>query len=100
DGLGRPVKTESGGSNWDIKTLTETEYEPCACSPIGKMKRVSLPYAPGGTPLWSTYTYDALGRTLSVALPNGGGVTTYEYVKNTVKVTDAAGKWKKYETNG
>ncbi|MCC7340221.1 MAG: hypothetical protein IT170_03965, partial [Bryobacterales bacterium] len=100
DGLGRPVKSESGGSDGAVKTVTETEYEPCACSPTGKRKRVSLPYAPGGTVQWTTYSYDALGRTLSVALPNGSGVTSYEYVKNTVKVADAAGKWKKYETNG
>jgi RHS repeat-associated protein len=100
DGLGRPIKSESGGSDWAVKTITETEYEPCACSPTGKMKRVSLPYAPGGTVQWTTYTYDALGRTLSVALPGGSGATTYEYVKNTVRITDAAGKWKKYETDG
>jgi YD repeat-containing protein len=100
DGLGRPIKSESGGSDWAVKTTTETEYEPCACSPTGKMKRVSLPYAPGGAVQWTTYTYDSLGRTLSVALPGGSGATTYEYVKNTVKITDAAGKWKKYETDG
>lgn len=100
DGLGRVIKTESGGHDMAIKTVTETEYEPCACSPTGKVKRTSLPYAPGGTVQWTTYTYDALGRTLSVALPGGAGTTTYEYVKNTVKVTDPAGKWKTYETNG
>ncbi len=78
----------SGGSDWAVKTVTETEYEPCACSPTGKIKRISLPHAPGGTPLWTTYTYDALGRTLSVALPNGSGVTTYEYNSDgTVKHT-------------
>jgi RHS repeat-associated protein len=103
DGLGRPIKTESGGAN-TVLSITETEYAPCACSPTGKRKRVSLPYAPGGTVRWTTYTYDALGRTLSVTLPGDGlvpsaGATTYEYVKNTVKITDAATNWKKYETN-
>ncbi len=100
DGLGRPIKAESGGDDWQADTFTDTEYDACACSPSGKVKRVSLPYAPGGTVKWTTYSYDALGRTLSVALPDGAGSTTYLYEKNTVKITDAAGKWKKYESNG
>lgn len=100
DGLGRTIKVESGESASVIHSQSDTEYAPCACSPTGKMKRVSLPYAPGGTVQWTTYTYDALGRTLNVALPGGSGSSTYEYVKNTVKVTDPAGKWKKYESNG
>ncbi len=36
-----------------------------------------------------------LGRTTRVDAP-AGQFTTYEYVGNTVKVTDAAGKWKTY----
>jgi hypothetical protein len=38
---------------------------------MGKVKRVSLPYAPGGTVYWTTYTFDGLGRVLTVAQPNG-----------------------------
>jgi YD repeat-containing protein len=96
DGVGRPVKVESGDAG-GVKSTVLTEYEPCACSPMGKMKRVSLPYAPGGTVYWTVYTYDGLGRTLSVAQPNGSGTTTYLYVGNTVKVTSPSGKWKQYE---
>ncbi|MDZ7637655.1 MAG: hypothetical protein U5J83_05310 [Bryobacterales bacterium] len=99
DGLGRPVRHESGGSTNTVTAITETEYEPCACSPTGKMKRVSLPYLNVADRKWITYAYDALGRTLSVAMPDGNGSTTYEYVKNTVKITDPAGSWKKYESN-
>ncbi|WP_155121324.1 hypothetical protein [Bryobacter aggregatus] len=69
----------------------------CACSPMGKLKRSSLPYAPGGTAYWTTYTYDGLGRTLSVVQPSSSGTTTYLYEGNTVKVTSPSGKWKKYE---
>ena len=36
---------------------------------------------------------------LTVTQPNSG-VTTYEYVANTVKVTDPAGRWKKYTMDG
>ena len=61
------------------------------------MKRVSLPYAPGGSPIWTEYTYDGLGRTVSVAQPNNAGTTTYLYQGNTVKVTSPSGKWKTYE---
>jgi len=44
-------------------------------------------------------TYDALGRTTNVTLPSSMGTTTYLYEGNTVKTTDAAGKWKKFTMN-
>ncbi|WP_162180005.1 RHS repeat-associated core domain-containing protein [Bryobacter aggregatus] len=96
DGVGRPIKTELYDAS-GTKSIVETEYDSCACSPMGKLKRSSLPYAPGGTVYWTTYTYDGLGRTLSVAQPNNSGTTTYLYEGNTVKVTSPSGKWKKYE---
>jgi RHS repeat-associated protein len=99
DGIGRAVKVESGHGSTIVSTV-ETVYEPCACSPVGKVKKVSLPYAPGGTVLWTEYTYDGLGRTLSVIQPNGAGTTAYLYEGNTVKVTSPSGKWKKYEMDG
>jgi len=40
-------------------STVQTQYAPCACSPLGKVWRVSEPYAPGATPVWTTYTYDA-----------------------------------------
>jgi len=95
DGLGRKVKTEIGDSG-GAKSVVDIEYDSCACSPLGKVKRVSQPYAPGGAVYWTTYTYDALGRTTRIDLPGGTGATTYSYVGNTTTVTDAAGKWKKY----
>jgi YD repeat-containing protein len=98
DGLGRVVKEETR-SGAVVQWTVETEYEPCACSPMGKVKRVSLPYAPGGTKYWTVYSYDGLGRTVSVAQPNGAGTTTYLYQGNEVTVTSPSGKWKKYEMN-
>jgi RHS repeat-associated protein len=95
DGLGRAIKVETGNGGTTV-SVVDTEYEPCACSPMGKVKRVSRPYAPGGTVYWTTYTYDALGRTISVVLPSGAGTTTYLYEGNTVTSTDPAGKWKKF----
>jgi len=95
DGLGRTVKVERGYDSTTV-SVVDTEYAPCACSPFGRLKRVSQPYAPGEAVYWTTYTYDALGRTTQVDLPGGTGSTTYVYEGNTVKVTDPAGKWKKY----
>ena len=42
-----------------------------------------------------TYTYDPLGRVLTEVIP-GTGTVGYEYFGNTVTVTDASGKRKKY----
>jgi len=94
DGLGRAVKVERGYSSTTVSTV-DTVYDSCACSPVGKMKKVSQPYAPGGTVYWTVYNYDALGRTVSVVLPDGASTTTYAYSGNTTTITDPAGKWKK-----
>lgn len=95
DGPGRPVRVEEGHDT-TVVSIVETEYDVCACSPLGKGKRVSRPYAPGGTVYWTTYTYDNIGRPVSVAQPDNSGTTTYAYSGNTVTVTDAAGRWKKF----
>ncbi len=98
DGLGRPIKVEAGYGTTPATTVSvvDTEYDVCACTPMGRVKRVSQPHAPGGTVYWTTYTYDGMGRTLTVSHPNGTGTTTYSYSANTVTVTDPTGKWKKY----
>ena len=80
DGLGRPVKVESGDGS-GTKSIVETEYDRCPCSPLGKVKSVSQPY-PGGqsASAWTTYTYDALGNRL--ARNDGGQVTNLTGVAN------------------
>ena len=77
-------------------SIVEMEYEPCACSPMGKLKRTTRPFAPGGTKYWTTYSYDALGRTTSVAMPGQHGSSTTSYLANVTTQTDPAGKWKKF----
>src|SRR5262249_36913393 len=94
DGLGRPVKVESG-DNTGTKSIVDTEYDSCACPPTGKMKRTSQPYAPGGTVYWPTYTYDGLGRTLTMVAPDGAPTSSL-YQGNSTTIPDPAGKWKKY----
>ena len=50
DGLGRPIKVETGYNPTPttsvVESVVETEYAPCACTPMGKMKRVSQPRKP------------------------------------------------------
>ncbi len=96
DGFGRTTFTETGYGTTAV-SIVENQYEPCGCTPIGKLSRTSRPYAPGATTkYWTTYTYDQLGRTVSVVAPDAASTTSYLYQGNTVKTTDAAGKWKKF----
>ncbi len=94
DGFGRPTGVVRGNGSTTVSTVN-TVYGPCACSPLGKMTQVSQPYTPGATPVWTTYTYDGLGRTVKVVSPDGASSTTYAYAGNTTTITDPAGKWKK-----
>ena len=101
DGLGRTVTQTSGYGTTSPTTVSQvdTVYAPCACSPAGKMVKTSQPYAPGASEYWTVYSYDGLGRTLSVTLPDGASTTKYLYQGNWTTVTDPAGKWKQYESD-
>ncbi len=96
DGFGRAISVQTGHDSTTVSEV-DTQYAPCACSPLGKLWRTSVPFAAGGSPSgWTTYTYDGSGRTLTVTKPDGVSVTTYLYQGNTTKITDAAGKWKSF----
>ena len=103
DGFGRSVKEEAGygyGTSTVVTlTVAETQYAPCGCTPMGKTKQVSVPHAPNATAAWTTYNYDALGRTIGVVQPNNAGTTQYSYMGNTVTVTDPALAWKTFITD-
>jgi RHS repeat-associated protein len=78
DGWGRVIKqtNEFGGQ-------VNTTYDA-----MGRVASVSNPFAAGGTPLyWTSYSYDALGRTTTVTLPDGQ-TTQSSYSGNSVIVTD------------
>ena len=95
DGFGRTIQATTGDAG-GAKSNVDTNYAACGCSPLGKMYRVSQPYAAGGSATaWTTYTYDGIGRTLNQAAPDGSA-TAYVYWSNVVAVTDAAVKWKQY----
>jgi RHS repeat-associated protein len=102
DGLGRTITSQTGyltGTTSTPVSEVDTVYAPCACSPTGKPAQVSQPYAPGGTPVYTVYGYDALGRTLTIQLPDGASTTHYLYQGNWTTVTDPAGNWKQYESD-
>src|SRR5271157_2254170 len=98
DGFGRMIKVETGtgtATNFTVVSTVDSVYGSCGCSPLGKLTQTSMPYAPGGTEVYTTYTYDGMGRTLTKTAPDGS-VTTYSYAGNSVSVTDPAGHWKQY----
>jgi YD repeat-containing protein len=97
DGFGRTILTETGDAN-GTKSQAETVFDSCGCSPFGKMTKQAFAHAPNTSPAYTTYAYDGIGRTLTVAAGGSDttGTTTYLYQGNTIKLTDAAGKWKKF----
>jgi len=98
DGFGRTISVLTGNGKTTVSE-TDTQYAPCACSPLGKISAVSMPYAPGGTPVWTRYTYDSSGRTLTIVKPDGASTTTYAYAASNTTVTDPAGKWKTFTSD-
>jgi RHS repeat-associated protein len=99
DGLGHPILVETGDGS-GTKSKAESVYAPCACSPMLKLKQQAMPHAPGTSPVWTTYTYDGIGRTVSTLASDNASTTAYSYQGNTVTTTDAAGKWKKFTMDG
>jgi YD repeat-containing protein len=97
DGFGRTIRTITGNGTTTVSTV-DTQYVPCGCSPIGKVGQTSAPYAPSAPVYWTTYTYDGLGRTTQMELPDGS-ITHYSYSGNTVTVNDPAGKTKTFTTD-
>jgi len=63
------------------------------------MSQQSQPYGPTDTEVYTTYTYDALGRTVNVLLADGASHTTYADQGNFTTITDPAGNWKQYASD-
>ena len=94
DGWGRTIETDAGYNGTAVSTVL-TNYAACGCSPLGKANNISEPYAPGGSPVFTTYNYDGLGRTTSTVAPDGS-TTSYVYVGNAVGVNYPNGTWKQF----
>jgi YD repeat-containing protein len=83
DSLNREIRSRVTGFD-GVNIRKDTEYDA-----LGRVSRVSLPYyAIGGTPVWTTFTYDDLGRVKTQTAPDGA-VTTTVYNGLTVSVTNA-----------
>ncbi len=98
DTLNRVVRTQTQGFDGTVAAPTlvqDVEY-----TNLGQVKHQSNWYAlPGGTPVWTEFTYDVQGRTLTESRPDTvavGGIatTTWAYNGLSVTVTNANGQTK------
>jgi RHS repeat-associated protein len=94
DQLGRTIETRQyeGGTNY---IATQTQYDA-----LGKPFKNSNPFRPwqSESALWTTQTFDALGRVISVTTPDSAVVAT-SYSGNSVTATDQTGKQRKSVTD-
>jgi RHS repeat-associated protein len=82
DLLDRTIRREGVGFNGQA-TYVDTVY-----NARGQVQKVSTPYFGSDTPLWTDYSYDLIGRTLSETAPNQGRATV-EYRGFTTRATNA-----------
>src|SRR5262249_41782104 len=81
DGLEREIANDTQGFDGSLIRVS------AAYDALGRVSQTSRPYfVNGGTPRYTTFTYDALGRTLTKTKPDGGtvrytyhGLTTNRY---------------------
>jgi len=90
DSLGRTIESREyeGGSNYIAK---QAQYDA-----LGRAFKNSNPFRPwqGEATLWTTTSFDALGRVLSVTTPDNASLTSV-YSGNSTTITDPAGKQRK-----
>ena len=90
DGWGRGIQTVS-----PAQSQVNTTYDN-----MGRVASVSNPFTAGGSPSYSTsYSYDILGRTTTVTLPDNQTVQT-AYSANTATVTDQVSRKMQRVTDG
>ncbi|MDQ3799934.1 MAG: hypothetical protein M3384_10810, partial [Acidobacteriota bacterium] len=99
DGLGRVIKLQEIDPKGDI--FVETEYDQ-----MGRAKKVSNPYRPGETKLWTETTFDAAGRVWKVTTPDAavtettyGLATTGNQIGTVVTVKDQSDRQRRSITN-
>ncbi len=86
DQLGRNIASDTEGFDGSaIRAATQYDAQ-------GRVTQKSRPYfVSGGSPRWTTYTYDTLGRVLTETYPDTG-VTTQAYHGLSTTVTNAMGR--------
>jgi RHS repeat-associated protein len=90
DALNREIRSEVQGFDGTL-IRKDTEYDN-----LGRVARVSKPYYAGATPVWTTFQYDILGRTIQAEEPATSAgttrtVTTFNALVTTVTVSNAGG---------
>jgi RHS repeat-associated protein len=102
DGRGAAVRSFGPLTSSGYQGVTDTEYDI-----MGRPSRTSNPYYASGptaasnpSGLWSTVTYDALGRTLTTTAPGESAASSNVTYNGTVTtVTDQAGKSRRQITD-
>jgi RHS repeat-associated protein len=102
DGLGRVIRVQTQGfdGTGGIASAAPTLVQDTEYTALGQIARQSNTYAlTGGTPVWTSYTYDPLGRVLTESRPDSaasGGIATTltSYSALSTTVTNANGQTK------
>jgi len=89
DGLGRQIKTETGGLVNGTYTLNNTVT--AGYDAYGHVIKQSTPFGAGLGVAYTTSTYDALGRPTLVTAPDGSGAS-YDYNGLTTTLTQTDGQ--------
>lgn len=92
DGLGHMLEADKKNGSTLVSTVAYS-YDGA-----GQRIRTSNPYGPSDTPVYTTSSYDPLGRLTQVSPPSGGP-TQYQYSGNTITITDPAGTQRKSYTD-
>ena len=85
DRLNRAFRKEVQGFDGTL-VRTDTEFDA-----LGRTYRASEPYYAGANPVWTTFTYDILGRSTTQTNPLGG-VTTKSYNALVTTTTNPLGQ--------
>lgn len=85
DGMGRTTETRRYET---VSTFVATRQQ---YDSLGRVFKVSNPFRDGETPVWTTTSFDALSRTLSITTPDNA-VASNSYSGNSATATEQAGK--------
>lgn len=85
DRLGRLLRTARVDFNGDVL------FEDNIYNAIGQLTSSSLPYKEsGGTPVYTSFSYDNMGRQTQISAPNGNTLISYNLTPNTSTTNNVA----------
>ncbi|HRK56308.1 MAG TPA: RHS repeat-associated core domain-containing protein, partial [Burkholderiaceae bacterium] len=80
DQLGRIVRIQTQG--FDGQGPGDVLVQESHYNHLGQRVRQSILYRLGDSPVWTTYTYDRLGRVATQSVPDSAGTATTEFIYN------------------